>query len=68
MPQSDSPTADLVVEVDEQCPPWTVVVRVTPTGDLRVMVNPEPRAEVLAALRRDVGFAIADAVDGPREV
>jgi hypothetical protein len=53
---------DLMVEVDEQCPPHFVYLRVS--GDeIRVTVNPNPEAEALAVLRQDVGFAIADELD-----
>jgi hypothetical protein len=56
---------DLMIEVDEQCPPHFVYVRVS--GDeIRVTVNPQPEAEALAILREDVGLAIAAELDRTR--
>jgi hypothetical protein len=50
---------ELVIEVGYQVPPNAVYIRVS--GDeIRVTVNPEPEAEVLATLRDDIVDAIIE--------
>lgn len=56
---------ELIVEVDDTMPPHALLVRVD--GDeVKVTVNSEPVAKVLATLRAELGMAIANYLDPGR--